>query len=115
MNIGSKKNKKYRKIFKKFNSLIDFYKELLLINYIFFLQIMPLVLGDVDIVSYMKKVAVCKQGYLHSNYFTRFENLLQFYYLKLAVLWVSMIFFKFLLCPRQIIRNKKKHRNVDIH
>lgn len=50
-------------------------------------KIMPLVLGDVDIVSYMKKVAVCKQGYLHSNYFTRFENLLQFYYLKLAVLW----------------------------
>lgn len=48
-------------------------------------KVIPLVLEDVDILSYMKKVAGCKQGTLHSNYFTRFENLLQYYFLKLAV------------------------------
>ena len=69
---------------------------------------MPLVLGDVDIASYMKKVAVCKQGYLHSNYFTRFENLLQFYYLKLAVLWVSMIFFNKVFVMSKTNHQKQK-------
>lgn len=50
-------------------------------------KILPLVLKDADIASYMKKVAGNKQSHLHSNYFTRFENLLQYYYLKLAVMW----------------------------
>ncbi|XP_071163795.1 RNA polymerase II-associated protein 1-like [Mytilus edulis] len=56
-------------------------------------KILPLVLKDADIASYMKKVAGIKQGHLHSNCFTRFENLLQYYYLKLAVMWDKDILF----------------------
>ncbi|KAL5008923.1 hypothetical protein ScPMuIL_014504 [Solemya velum] len=39
---------------------------------------------DEDILSYMKKIAQNKPSHLHSNYFTKYENQFQYFYLKLV-------------------------------
>ena len=47
-----------------------------------------------DIVSYMKKISLDKPSPLRNNYFTRFENIFQFYAIKLQALKVCFIDYK---------------------
>ncbi|XP_041353389.1 RNA polymerase II-associated protein 1-like isoform X2 [Gigantopelta aegis] len=56
-----------------------------------------------DLVSYMKKISLDKPSPLRNNYFTRFENIFQFYVIKLQALKVSHHASLFHQCGLQLL------------
>ncbi|KAK7469640.1 hypothetical protein BaRGS_00036369 [Batillaria attramentaria] len=49
-------------------------------------EVASTIVNHEDVVSYMRKVSFCPHAHLHSNCFTRFENILQYYIIRLASL-----------------------------
>ena len=52
-------------------------------------QTASMVVNHKDIISYLRKVTTCPHNHLHGNHFTRFENLMHYFLIKLATLVVS--------------------------
>ncbi|XP_050407412.1 RNA polymerase II-associated protein 1 isoform X2 [Patella vulgata] len=49
-------------------------------------QMLPDIVDDKDVISYMRKICQHKPGALYSNYFTKYENIFQYQILKLCSL-----------------------------
>ncbi|KAK3595521.1 hypothetical protein CHS0354_021622 [Potamilus streckersoni] len=50
-------------------------------------KLLQMVCTDSNINSYMKKISKCARSHLHSNFFTKFENHFQYFFLKLTTLY----------------------------
>ncbi|KAL3875002.1 hypothetical protein ACJMK2_037944 [Sinanodonta woodiana] len=50
-------------------------------------KLLQMVCTDTNINSYIKKISNCGRSHLHSNFFTKFENHFQFFFIKLTTLY----------------------------